>query len=107
MINITCPCCGNHMGELPEPEKVKRTLPKYMVPIFDAILSSGVEGISTVDLSVAVYGVKSGGEEKNMKRVQIYMLKLKKMIEPFGYMISNGRRGIASRYKIIPIESSP
>lgn len=107
MILVTCPTCGNHMGELPEPSKVKQHLSPLEAKAFETLIASGLDGMTRVDLSVALHG-DEGALEKKMGHTSAIISDVRRRIEPYGYHIDIVKTtGAQKSYRVIPTEVTP
>ncbi len=108
MILVSCPTCGNHMGELPEPTKVKQHLSPLEARAFDVLMSSGADGLNRIDLSIAIHGKREGVEENRLKQTASIVSGIRKRIEPYGYHIQRLRtHGAENAYRVVPFEVTP
>lgn len=108
MILVSCPTCGNHMGELPEPKKVKQHLSPLEARAFDVLMSSGVDGLNRIDLSIAIHGPEEGTEDNRLRQTASIISDVRKRIEPYGYHIQRLRtHGDNNAYRVVPAEVTP
>lgn len=108
MILVSCPTCGNHMGELPEPKKVKQHLSPLEAKAFDVLMSSGAYGLNRVDLSIAIHGPAKGTEDNRLRQTASIVSGIRKRIEPYGYHIQRLRTHSAENaYRVVPVEVTP
>lgn len=107
MILVSCPTCGNHMGELPEPSKVKQHLSPLEAKAFEKLIASGLEGLNRIDLSIAIHGPREGTDDNRLKQTASIISDMRKRIEPYGYHIQRLRtHGADNSYRVVPVEAS-
>lgn len=105
MICVTCPTCGGHLGELPEPDKVRKFLSPTELAIFNALLAAGPDGLDKIDLSTALYGDAKATSAKAMNNTASLVSRVRKKLDRYGYHIQRNpplRHGV---YKLIPTEA--
>ncbi len=108
MILVSCPTCGNHMGELPEPTKVKQHLSPLEARAFDVLMSSGADGLNRIDLSIAIHGPEEGTEDNRLRQTASIISDVRRRIEPYGYHIQRLRtHGDNKAYRVVPVEVTP
>lgn len=102
MICVTCPTCGGHLGELPEPEKVRTCLSPQELSLFDVLLKAGPEGIARVDLSIALHGKTKGASERSMNQTSMLVSRIRRKLDQYGYHIQRNPPLKHGVYRIIP-----
>lgn len=105
MICVTCPTCGGHLGELPEPDKVRGCLSPLETSVFNKLLSAGPEGLSKVDLSLAIFG-RHGTSEKKMGQTAQLVTAVRRKLDRYGYHIQRNPPLKHGVYRLIPQEAS-
>lgn len=103
MITVCCPTCGGHLGELPEPDKVRGCLSPLETSVFDKLLKAGPEGVSKVDLSIALFG-QHGTSEKKMNQTAKIVSLVRQKLDRYGYHVQRNPPLKHGVYRIIPEE---
>ena len=106
-----CPACGGHIGEAAPIETVREavTAPVKKV-IFDMLARRVGRAVLKDSIIDAVYGNRAdGGPETASTTIQVQVCQLRRIIEPFGWTISNSRGGAGelAQWKLIPTEAGP
>lgn len=101
----TCPTCGGYMGEAAPLEAVREALTGRERRVFDALEEAGAGGITTVDLSIKLFGSECGCSERKMHYTTELISFLRKRLEPFGYCVPRNKALNRGKYRIIPMEA--
>ena len=95
------------MGELPEPDKVKQHLSPLEAKAFEMLVSSGLDGMTRIDLSIAIHG-SDGSLENKIGQTSAIISNVRRRISPFGYHIDIVKtKGVQKSYRVIPTEVTP
>lgn len=106
MISFTCPCCGGHLGELPSPDRVRENLNGQERAVFDALMNCP-DGLSKIDLSLAVFGDRRGASEKSLSNTAKIVSRVREKLNRYGYFITRNRPLQRGVYRLIPAEATP
>lgn len=105
MISVVCPCCGGHLGELPEPDKVRRCLSPQELRVFDVLLKAGPDGLDKIALSTALLGETRGVSERGLNHVSKLVSRVRRKLDQYGYHIQRNPPLKHGVYRIIPEEA--
>lgn len=102
MICVTCPTCGGHLGELPEPDKVRACLSPQELSLFDVLLKAGPDGMDKIALSQALHGDKRGTTERSLNQTRTLVARVRRKLDQYGYHIQRNPPLKHGVYRIIP-----
>ena len=105
MLQISCPTCGGHLEELPEPEKVKGCLAHQELRVFEALLAAGPDGMDKVSLSTILHGERRGPTPKAMNLTAVLVTRVRRKLDQYGYHIQRHPPLKHGVYRIIPAEA--
>lgn len=94
------------MGHVPEKERVIARLgDTSQGRVFSLLFNAGPDGMSLIDLSIAIFGNRLGTSEKSFNDMRSTVSRLRQSIKPFGYFIPRNKRLERGVYRLIPMES--